>query len=96
MPHRHSLTRTLLLSGLCALLSACGSPVNQANFERIQTGMTLEEVQAILGKPTESASAGFGPISAGATTWEHDGTVIAVQFVNQKVQFKQFTDTARK
>src|SRR5258707_988819 len=48
--------RRVLLLGLAAL--ACviyllrdRSAINQANFERIQVGMTLAEVEAILGGP---------------------------------------------
>src|SRR5947207_2256469 len=46
-----------LLAGLVALLGAgvlfiyFTDPINPATFERIQVGMTLEEVQAVLGKP---------------------------------------------
>ena len=31
------------------LLSGCSDPINLANFERIQTGMSLDEVEKILG-----------------------------------------------
>lgn len=30
-------------------LSGCSDPINLANFDRIQTGMPLEEVEKILG-----------------------------------------------
>jgi hypothetical protein len=31
------------------LLSGCSDPVNLANFERIETGMSLQEVEKIMG-----------------------------------------------
>lgn len=31
------------------LLSGCSDPINLTNFERIQTGMSLDEVEKILG-----------------------------------------------
>lgn len=31
------------------LLSGCSDPINMANFQRIETGMTLDEVEKILG-----------------------------------------------
>lgn len=92
MSHRPSRFRPLSLLLACALLSACGSRINQEHFDRIQTGMTLEEVTSILGKPDESSSASFGTISGGTATWKRDETMITVQFVNDKVQFKQFTN----
>lgn len=92
MSHRPSRFRPLSLLLACALLSACGSRINQENFDQIQTGMTLEEVTSILGKPDESSSASFGTISGGTATWKRDETVITVQFVNDKVQFKQFAN----
>lgn len=93
MPHQPFTFRPLTLIAACALLVACGSPINQENFNKIQTGMTLEEVQSILGKPAESSSADFGGISGGSATWKHDEAVISVQFVNDKVQFKQYTSS---
>lgn len=87
-----SLFRPLSLLLACAVLVACSSRVNQDNFDQIQTGMTFEEVKSILGKPDESSSASFGTISGGTATWKHDNTVVTVQFVNDKVQFKQFTN----
>jgi hypothetical protein len=93
MSHWSCSFRPLTLIAACALLAACGSPINQDNFNKIQTGMTLEEVQSILGKPDESSSANFGTISGGAATWKHDEVVITVQFVNDKVQFKQYTSS---
>ncbi len=92
MSHWPSLFRPLSLLLACAVLSACGTRINQDNFDQIQTGMTLEEVRSILGKPDESSSASFGTISGGTATWKHDDAVITVQFVNDKVQFKQFTN----
>ena len=39
-----------------SLVSCVGSKISQENFEKIQTGMALAQVQAILGEPTESSS----------------------------------------
>ncbi|MBU1191362.1 MAG: DUF3862 domain-containing protein [Gammaproteobacteria bacterium] len=91
MPRQPAIFRLPTLIAACVLLVACGSPINQENFNKIQTGMTLEEVQSILGKPAESSSADFGGISGGSATWKHDEAVITVQLVNGKVQFKQYT-----
>jgi outer membrane protein assembly factor BamE (lipoprotein component of BamABCDE complex) len=39
----------LMLCAFC--LAACGSQVNQANFDKVQIGMTMAQVTAILGSP---------------------------------------------
>ena len=83
-----------LLAALAILvpLVACGSKINQENYERIQEGMTRDEVVAILGEPTDSKGVGLGGFSAHAVTWKaEDGTTISVQFVNDKVKARQIS-----
>ena len=77
----------LLVSGL---LLGCGSKVTQENFDKIQGGMSREEVKAILGEPTESSGVSVGAISGDAWVWKKSGTVITIQFVGGKVLAKQF------
>jgi hypothetical protein len=79
---------------LLALLVGCGSKITQENFEKIQVGMSEDEVTAILGKPTESSTVGFGSLSGGAWVWKRDGTTITIQFANRKVLAKQFSHKA--
>lgn len=76
---------------VCLLLSvaACNSSVNQENFSRIEPGMAETEVIKMLGEPTETTSIDLGLFSGTTATWRHKGTVIAVQFINGKVQTKQ-------
>ncbi len=73
-----------------AFLAACGSKISQSSFEKIQTGMTQEEVIKILGEPTESSSIGMGPLSGTAAKWAAPEAVISIQFFNGKVKLKQF------
>ena len=75
---------TALLASV--LLVGCGSKITQENFDKIQTGMSREDVKAILGEPTESS----GAISGDSWVWKKDGTVITIQFVGGKVLAKQF------
>ena len=71
---------------LCStLLLGCGSKITQENFDKIHSGMTQEEVTAILGNPTESTSMGLGPAGGTTCTWKGDGRTITIQFVNGKV-----------
>jgi hypothetical protein len=80
-------TAVLLAS---ALLAGCGSKITQENFDKIQTGMSREDVKAILGDPTESSGVSIGTISGDSWVWKKDGTVITIQFVGGKVLAKQF------
>ncbi len=73
-----------------ALLAGCGSKITQENFDKIQTGMSREDVKAILGEPTESSGVSVGTISGDSWVWKKDGTVITIQFVGGKVLAKQF------
>lgn len=78
----------------CALLLAACARVSEENFARIRDGMTEEEVRALLGTPTESASASVFGISGTSSRWVGDGAVITVQFVNGKVRLKSFERAA--
>ncbi len=69
----------------CTLLFGCGSKVTPENFEKIQSGMTQEEVRAILGDPTESSGIAIGPVGGTTATWKANDRTITIQFVNGKV-----------
>jgi hypothetical protein len=84
------LTRLLGIAVLALALAACGSRIDEENFARIETGMSQQEVEAILGKPSEASSASFGGLSGGSASWTHKDVTISIQFMNDKVQFKQF------
>lgn len=87
--------RRTLAAVLAALaLAACGSKVTAENFARIQTGMTQQEVVALLGEPTETSAVSIGGLSGGMSTWRDGNTTISVQFLNDKVQAKQFSREA--
>lgn len=38
-----------LLCSFCLLTCGCGASLNTSNFEKVKTGMTLEEVEDIMG-----------------------------------------------
>jgi hypothetical protein len=67
-------------------LGACVSKINQENYEKIKKSMTLEEVKAIIGEPTESKSAGVGGLISGTSAvWKGDNMTIDIKFLNDKV-----------
>lgn len=88
-------SRTVLgvaLLGLMLIwLSGC-SKVNQSNYDKIENGMTVSQVEAILGKGTEKAGAAgaIGALtgSGKVLTWGDDKKSITVTFVNDKVVAK--------
>ena len=75
----------------CFCLMACtATKINQENFDKIKTGMTLAEVRAILGEPTDATSIDVAVISGGNATWKDAGVTINIQFLNGKVIAKEF------
>jgi outer membrane protein assembly factor BamE (lipoprotein component of BamABCDE complex) len=90
--HAAKLIGVVVLLGLCALcLVACGSRINQDNFEKVQTGMTLAQVKVILGDPTESSSVDVAVFSGTVSKWKAGDVTITIQFVNGKVVAKQLS-----
>jgi hypothetical protein len=75
---------------LCLSLVACGSKLTQENFDKVKAGMTMEEVKAILGEPSETNSVGLGPLSGTSATWKDEKATISIQFVNNKVTMRNF------
>ena len=84
-------TRVGVIALLVSLLIAgCGSKITQENFDKVQAGMSQEEVKAILGDPTESSGASIGPISGGTWVWKTGEATIVIQFFSGKVLAKQY------
>lgn len=87
--------KAVLLLAVAAIiwvgLSGCGSKINQDNFNRIQVGMTYDEVKAILGPATESSSVQIGGLSGTSAKWVSKTGAIQIQFLNDRVKIKQFT-----
>lgn len=89
-PRARRLAAGLLVALLAATAVGCASRISQKNFQRVDDGMTIEQVIEILGEPTDSSSLGVGPLSGTAATWESKDAVIRIQFLNDKVRLKQF------
>ncbi|MDZ4849991.1 MAG: outer membrane protein assembly factor BamE [Pirellulaceae bacterium] len=50
---------------IVSIIGCSGKPITKDNYSKVKTGMTLAQVESILGKGTEQASsdASFGGIS---------------------------------
>lgn len=77
----------VLLTAL--LLVACGDPVSRESYARVETGMAESRVFDILGEPDRSRSATVGGVSGTQHSWEGNGFVISIQFLNGEVVSKQ-------
>ena len=80
-----------LLVAILAGLTGC-SKVSQDNYDKVKSGMTLSEVEGILGKGTEKSgvSGAIGDLSGSAKvmTWGDDKKSITITFANDKVVTK--------
>ncbi|MEX6503883.1 outer membrane protein assembly factor BamE domain-containing protein [Pseudomonas zhanjiangensis] len=72
--------RPLALIVACVLLVACNK-VNQANYSKLQAGMSKAEVEQLLGAPRECA----GALGITSCTWGDEQTLISVQYAGDKV-----------
>ncbi len=81
----------LLAAVLVAGCGLAGSRLTAENCNKIHDDMTLEEITAILGPPTDNKSLGMGPLTATTVSWEDAGMKINVKFLNNKSGLKSCT-----
>ena len=77
----------------CALLIVVGcGKVTQENYDKIESGMTVSQVESILGKGAEQSSIGgaIGELggSAKIVTWGGENKSITITFINGQVATK--------
>lgn len=85
---RAPLRNTWIVSLLLLSLAGCGSKISQANYYRVQYGMTEKEVEDLLGPahdekavpPAASQAAATRPLQRKVKTWTRDGLTIRVEF----------------
>ena len=80
--------RALALLVAAAIVLAACSKVTPENFAKVQSGMTEQEVIAILGNPTESTSREVLGITGTVARWTRGDTVVTIRFVGGKVAAK--------
>jgi hypothetical protein len=88
-------TLVFVFLSLLVVLAACGSKINEANFNKIKKDMSQKEVFSILGPPTESSSLKLGGLSGSSATWKSDEATISIQFLNEKVKAKEFLSSGK-
>jgi hypothetical protein len=72
------------------LLFAC-SKITLSNFDKIKPNMTMKEVVAILGEPTNSESVTIVGVSGTSAIWKNTNAEIDIQFLNGRVLVKTFS-----
>ena len=88
--------RSLGVAILLLCLAACGSRLNQENFDKVRDGMSQKEVREILGEPVDAEGRSFLGLSSGEAVWKDDKTTITVHFLNDKVVSKHMSSTGKK
>ncbi|RJP69907.1 MAG: hypothetical protein C4532_10255 [Candidatus Abyssobacteria bacterium SURF_17] len=81
----------VIIAGLIFTSLAACSKVNQANFDKVQTDMSEDEVTKILGSPTESSGVNIAGFSGNTSVWQKGDITISIQFLNGKVVAKTMT-----
>jgi len=88
MKARHVIAVLLIASLGMVTVIGC-SKVSKSNYDKIKDGMTLDEVQSILGKGTEKGgvAGAIGDIagSGKVLVWEEGDKNITITFANDKV-----------
>lgn len=77
-----------ILTAVVLLGSVACSRVSQHNYEKIQPGMTMEQVINLLGEPSSVESINFAGISGASAVWKSEGALITIQFLNNQVKIK--------
>jgi hypothetical protein len=91
-----ALLKTLIIS-VSVFLVSCSGHLNKDNYEKITNGMSVSQVESILGKGESQASSDVdlgeygGHISSEVMTWQSGMKVITITFSNGKVMAKAQT-----
>ncbi|HBJ35235.1 MAG TPA: hypothetical protein DDZ51_10870 [Planctomycetaceae bacterium] len=75
-----------------AAIIGCGNRLSINAYDRIKNGMSVSEVESILGQGTEQASSdtGYGGISMSGKVlvWQDGHRIISITFLNDQVMAK--------
>ena len=76
------------------ILTSCSGKINKDNYGKISDGMSISQVESILGEGESNASSSLdlgeygGNISSEVMTWQSGMKVISITFSNGKVNAK--------
>lgn len=87
MKKLNQLKNIFILIVMIITLTAC-TQVTEENYNKVQVGMTMSQVTAILGPPSNTESVNFLGFSGTTAVWKTQSTEITILFFNDKVQVK--------
>jgi outer membrane protein assembly factor BamE (lipoprotein component of BamABCDE complex) len=78
----------LILLAATLVLGAC-SKLTEDNLQKIQNGMTTEQVKTILGTPTDVQTSGAFGFSGTTYLYHTEASDVKISFLNDKVIAKE-------
>jgi len=92
MKKRYLISGVLLLAVMGMTVMGCGGKVSKDNYDKIKDGMSLADVEKLLGKgELQGGAAGAVANLAGSAKiykWTDGDKAVTVTFVNDKVTLK--------
>ena len=92
MKKRYVVSGVLLLALVSMTVMGCGSKVSKENYEKIKDGMSLADVEKLLGEGEVQGGAAGAIANLGGSAkmykWTDGDKVITITFVNDKVSLK--------
>jgi hypothetical protein len=82
MSRRFAVVMLVLLTSVSLMTIGC-SKINKENYDKIEVGMTYDEVTSILGAPDETKDV----IGTRSCVWGKASETISIKFVGDKVVF---------
>lgn len=81
--------KTLSIAAIILVIAAC-SKVTEDNYRKLESGMTLDQVQNLLGKADVSESTSLAGISTTRAEWHGKDGTISIRFIEEKVRAKNW------
>jgi hypothetical protein len=82
MSQRTAVIVLLMIVAVLLVLAGC-SKINKENYDKIEVGMTYDEVEEILGTPDEAKDL----IGTKSCVWGQAPETISIKFIGDKVVF---------
>jgi hypothetical protein len=82
--------RALLLLPAFLLAACAQGKLTEQNIAKIADGMSMEQVTAIIGPPTETQTGAILGISGTSSTWKEGDATLSLQFVNDRLVLKSY------
>lgn len=85
----------IVMLGAALLASAC-SKATAENYAKVQSGMTHDEVHAILGKPDETSGGSLGGLTLSTEKWKGSKETITLTFTGERLAVKSIEPNTKE